>query len=154
MSAPRRSLYRRDRKWRHKFVIIGTLCYSAGLVGGLRSSSGPARRRGCRLAGRMGGARIGRFVDSELRPLKLLLNRLLNSFRLTRKSFRFPFVFLPLFLFFSFHPLCFPAPGRLPRPFPAALVALAPIADRAAVVLEPSPFGAGERERRRVAAVE
>ena len=40
---------------------------------------------------------------------------------------------------------------NLARPLPGALVALAPIADRAALVLEPPPFGPRMGERRLVA---
>ncbi len=51
-----------------------------------------------------------------------------------------------------------PALGKLglasPRLFPTALVALAPIAQRAAFVLEPPPLAAGMGARRLVASVE
>ena len=47
-----------------------------------------------------------------------------------------------------------PRKSNLPRPLPAALVALAPIADRAALVLEAPPFATRLGKRRLVAAIE
>src|ERR1700689_3526505 len=44
--------------------------------------------------------------------------------------------------------------GSLPRSLPAALIALAPIADGAALVLEPPPFATRLGKRRLVASVE
>src|SRR5277367_569884 len=50
--------------------------------------------------------------------------------------------------------LCADEKGSLPRSFPAALVALAPIADRATLVLEPTPFATRLGKRSLVAPVE
>src|SRR6185437_1889584 len=44
--------------------------------------------------------------------------------------------------------------SSLPRPLPGALAALAPIADRAPLILEPAPFAARLAKRRLVAPVE
>src|SRR5579863_3866442 len=46
------------------------------------------------------------------------------------------------------------SPNALPRPLPAAFVTLAPVADRAALILEPAPFAPRMRQRGLVAPIE